>query len=126
MACSVLFNESRGPPALPPRRRVGGSPLMAPHADRSPRGGKNCAPIGATGVAQQLMQELGLTFIDFDGCAVGLKDIKGRPLLKPWRIATDHPGIAAALIDSQCATEQQQHESDMYLIWGPLDTFITS
>ena len=46
---------------------------------------------------------------DFDGCAVGLTGLSGRPHLKKWRVVTDHPGLAVALARHRCAG-RHQHE----------------
>ena len=35
------------------------------------------------------INELKLIKVNIDGCALGLKDEKGTPILKPWTIATD-------------------------------------
>eukprot|EP00974_Lingulodinium_polyedra_P097757 9476885-Lingulodinium_polyedra.AAC.1 len=35
---------------------------------------------------------------DFDGCACGLKSrLAGKPVFKPWRVVSNHPGLDSAL-----------------------------
>ena len=39
---------------------------------------------------------------DVDGCSVGVRDSKGAPLLKPWRLQTTQPAMARVFAGKRC------------------------
>ena len=43
-----------------------------------------------------------MSYVDFDGCMVGLTSAKGVPIKKPWRIATNCNEIIEALSNLKC------------------------
>ena len=49
-----------------------------------------------------MVASLKLLLADFDGCAVGVMSGPGLPALKPWRVATSRPRVAAALSTLRC------------------------
>ena len=51
---------------------------------------------------QRLIEAYGLTVVKFNGCRLNLTDPEGRPLAKPWKIATDCPGIIRRFQDLKC------------------------
>ena len=50
----------------------------------------------------RFLQRNKLMISDFDGCMVGVTDLKGVPIKKPWRIATSSPRIWGALQGLKC------------------------
>ena len=58
-------------------------------------------PKGSVGWAQpqvsRFINDFDLTEALCDGCAFGLKDAGGHPILKPWRIATTSRPLASYL-----------------------------
>ena len=46
--------------------------------------------------------KLNLYIADFDGCAFGMTNSRGEPLLKKWRVATDCGRLAKALSSQRC------------------------
>ena len=50
----------------------------------------------------QLIRDIGMTVMNFDGCAVGLVDRQGTPLLKKWRVATASENLAKNLNECRC------------------------
>ena len=46
--------------------------------------------------------DLNMVEVSFDGCAVGVKDKDGNPILKPWRIVTTCKDTAVAFSDRRC------------------------
>ena len=58
----------------------------------------------------KLLAMNGMVYTDFDGCQYGLKDSKGKLFLrKPWRFATNIPGITDLF--SRLCTGEHQHGS---------------
>ena len=51
---------------------------------------------------QRLMKDLGLVFVECHGCAMGVVDSKGRPLKKPWYIATNDEMLRQSLASQRC------------------------
>ena len=49
---------------------------------------------------RQLIRDIGMTVVNFDGCAVGLVDRQGTPFLKKWRVATTN--LAKSLNECRC------------------------
>ena len=56
---------------------------------------------------QDFLKRWGLFLVDFDGCAMGMKDKHGNPVLKQWRIATSCPKLAQTFAAKRC-----KHEKD--------------
>eukprot|EP00972_Heterocapsa_arctica_P046501 6862816-Heterocapsa_arctica.AAC.1 len=54
-----------------------------------------------------MVTELGLSFVDIDGCSVGVKDKKGVPIFKPWRFAVSSPHLAHVLQDRRCSRDHE-------------------
>ena len=50
----------------------------------------------------QLIRDIGMTVVNFDGCAVGLVDWQGTPFLKKWRVATTNENLAKNLNECRC------------------------
>ena len=50
----------------------------------------------------RLIRDLGLVEACFDGCRFGLKDSKGTPLKKPWKVMTNCPSLAESLAGKLC------------------------
>ena len=50
----------------------------------------------------QLIRDIGMTVVNFDGCAVGLVDRQGTPFLKKWRVATTSENLAKNLNECRC------------------------
>ena len=55
---------------------------------------------------QQLIEELGMVIVDFDGCRVGLCNEKGEPHLKQWRLITTDNRIARIFSGLRCLHEK--------------------
>ena len=53
-------------------------------------------------LVQQMVNELKMILIDVDGCAVGLTNADGQPILKPWRIAVTSELLANSLGGLRC------------------------
>ena len=51
---------------------------------------------------KQYIQDLKLNRVHINGCALGLTDNGGIPILKPWTIATDGPYLHAKFQDKLC------------------------
>eukprot|EP00434_Breviolum_minutum_P040269 symbB.v1.2.035778.t1/scaffold4900.1/size33223/1 len=51
---------------------------------------------------QELIKELGMVVVDFDGCRVGLCNDKGEPHLKQWRLITTDNRIARIFSGLRC------------------------
>ena len=51
---------------------------------------------------KQYIQDLKLNKVHINGCALGLVDNEGFPMLKPWTIATDDPYLHAKFQDKLC------------------------
>ena len=51
---------------------------------------------------QELIKELGMVVVDFDGCRVGLCNEKGEPHLKQWRLITTDNRIARIFSGLRC------------------------
>ena len=51
---------------------------------------------------QRLIEQYGLTVVRFNGCRLQLTDSDGNPLAKPWKLATDCPGIIKRFKDLKC------------------------
>ena len=51
---------------------------------------------------EQYLQDLRLNKVHINGCALGLIDTEGIPILKPWTIATDDPYLHAKFQDKLC------------------------
>ena len=90
------------PPAGEPRWTF--SPPSRGSPGLSKRGGGDVAfewPKGSIGWAQpavvRFLKELNLYEALCDGCAFGMTDADGRPVLKPWRIVTSSAGLAFTL-----------------------------
>ncbi len=54
-----------------------------------------------------MVASLKLLLADFDGCAVGVMSGPGLPALKPWRVATSRPRVAAALSTLRCPGDHE-------------------
>ena len=50
---------------------------------------------------QDLIHRHSLMPVHIHGCAMGVKDEKGRPLLKPWTVYTNHLGLYDELSDAK-------------------------
>jgi len=59
----------------------------------------------ARGEVRKLLRDMTLTKANFHGCAVGLESKTGKPLLKPWTVATDSPELEEALNGAQCTRD---------------------
>ena len=51
---------------------------------------------------QRLIEQYGLTVVRFNGCRLQITDPEGRPLAKPWKLATNCPGIIKRFQDLKC------------------------
>ncbi len=51
---------------------------------------------------RKMVRRLGMELADFDGCQVGVAGARGLPALKPWRVATTCPELAATLRPLRC------------------------
>ena len=50
-----------------------------------------------------LLKELDLEYVDFHGCMLGLKSVvDGKPILKPWRLATNCPNLIDKFRNLKC------------------------
>ena len=49
-----------------------------------------------------MVDDVGLAFVDVDGCRVGVTTKAGEPILKPWRIAVSSPHLQNALQGLRC------------------------
>ena len=56
---------------------------------------------------QRMLKQLGMETADFDGCAFGVSASPTVLALKPWRVATTHPGLAAALRRFRCPGDHE-------------------
>ena len=59
---------------------------------------------------QKIMTDLGLTPIMVDGCQLGVTSKDGIPILKPWQIRTNSPGLIKALEGRRCKREHAHQE----------------
>ena len=55
-----------------------------------------------TQAVMDMIETLGLTQVDVDGCSVGVKSKKGEPILKPWRFAVSSVHLQHALSGLRC------------------------
>ena len=55
-----------------------------------------------TNEIKQMLQQLDMMIVDFDGCRVGVVDGEGRPHLKRWRIATTDGRMARIFSKLRC------------------------
>ena len=51
-----------------------------------------------------------LLTVDFDGCSLGVKSRKGRPIKKPWRIVTTNPELVRLLKPHRCKHDSSEHD----------------
>ena len=60
---------------------------------------------------QDLVRVHGLVKINIHGCALGLVDKEGKPIKKPWTIATNHPGLIKVFSSHRyrCKHHPNQH-----------------
>ena len=56
------------------------------------------------------MDDLGLTPIMVDGCQLGVTSEEGKPILKPWQIRTNSPGLLKALTGRKCPRDHEHQE----------------
>ena len=123
------INEAKG--GEPFRNRLGGDReaskrMVAQYEDKADQiaqqGGRQAFewPRWCTGWKEtrrwQYIADRDLWVVDFDGCMLGMKNEKGQPVKKMWRVATDDPELAITLrsldrrqrrprsIPSRCAT----------------------
>ena len=57
------------------------------------------------------MQTWNLYTVSFDGCAVGVKSSKGKPIKKPWRINTSSPKFCQSFQDKRCKHRRGEHDA---------------
>jgi len=56
---------------------------------------------------EAMVHTLGLVPVDIDGCAVGVRDSKGTPILKPWRFMVSSQSMASALEGLRCRKDHE-------------------
>ena len=55
----------------------------------------------------EVLNRFGLMKVDFFGCGAGLRSIRtGRPIKKPWTVATSSPALAQSLCKFECCGEE--------------------
>ena len=104
------INEAKG--GEPFRNRLGGDReaskrMVAQYEDKADQvaqqGGRQAFewPRWCTGWKEtrrwQYIADRDLWVVDFDGCMLGMKNEKGQPVKKMWRVATDDPELAITL-----------------------------
>ncbi len=60
---------------------------------------------------QRLIQTYGLTVVKFNGCRLKLTDSQGNPLAKPWKVATNCPGVIKRFSGLKCLRDHQHAEN---------------
>ncbi len=61
---------------------------------------------------QRLIQTYNLTVVKFNGCKLKLTDPKGNLLAKPWKIATNCPGIVERFHKLKCTRDHEHAENN--------------
>eukprot|EP00972_Heterocapsa_arctica_P024311 3586333-Heterocapsa_arctica.AAC.1 len=56
---------------------------------------------------RKMVTELGLSFVDIDGCSVGVQDKHGKAIIKPWRFAVSSPHLAQVLQDRRRSRDHE-------------------
>ena len=59
---------------------------------------------------QKVMKDLDLTAVMVDGCQLGVTSVDGDPILKPWQIRTNSPGLLKALEGKRCPRDHVHQE----------------
>eukprot|EP00972_Heterocapsa_arctica_P078909 11636196-Heterocapsa_arctica.AAC.1 len=54
-----------------------------------------------------MVAELGLSYVDIDGCAVCAQDNNGNAIFKPWRFAVSSPYLAQILLHRRCSCDYE-------------------
>ena len=60
---------------------------------------------------QKFIQTWSLYTVSFDGCAVGVKSSKGKPIKKLWRIITSSPRLYQTFQDKRCKHRRGEHDT---------------
>ena len=70
---------------------------------------RNCVYWKWTSV-ERFIARAGLTGVNFDGCALGIKHENGLPIMKPWKVMTNCPELITALGKYKCPANHTHAE----------------